>query len=101
MPGQRSTRLALTPVMWRALCREQKMLMRASGNGWGVRHTGRFYDECKRRYSLKLWKAFNMVFNCLPIAAIVSFDTLVFPTCCLSREQRQNLIESIGEYQLR
>jgi serine/threonine-protein phosphatase PP1 catalytic subunit len=30
-----------------------------------------FYDECKRRYSLKLWKAFNMVFNCLPIAAIV------------------------------
>ena len=38
----------------------------------GVRDTGRFYDECKRRYSLKLWKAFNMVFNCLPIAAIVS-----------------------------
>ena len=30
-----------------------------------------FYDECKKRYSLKLWKAFNMVFNCLPIAAIV------------------------------
>jgi hypothetical protein len=35
-------------------------------------NAARFYDECKRRYSLKLWKAFNMVFNCLPIAAIVS-----------------------------
>jgi diadenosine tetraphosphatase ApaH/serine/threonine PP2A family protein phosphatase len=54
------------------------MLMRTSGNG-GVRNTGRFYDECKRRYSLKLWKAFNMVFNCLPIAAIVSFEHLCFP----------------------
>jgi hypothetical protein len=28
---------------------------------------------------LKLWKAFNMVFNCLPIAAIVSFEHLCFP----------------------
>jgi serine/threonine-protein phosphatase PP1 catalytic subunit len=30
-----------------------------------------FYDECKRRFSLKLWKAFVDVFNCLPPAAVV------------------------------
>ncbi|KAI8608330.1 protein phosphatase type 1 [Chytriomyces sp. MP71] len=30
-----------------------------------------FYDECKRRYSIKLWKMFSDCFNCLPIAAIV------------------------------
>jgi serine/threonine-protein phosphatase PP1 catalytic subunit len=30
-----------------------------------------FYDECKRRYSIKLWKIFCDVFNCLPIAAVV------------------------------
>ncbi|KAI8613716.1 Metallo-dependent phosphatase-like protein [Chytriomyces sp. MP71] len=30
-----------------------------------------FYDECKRRYSIKLWKTFSDCFNCLPIAAIV------------------------------
>lgn len=30
-----------------------------------------FYDECKRRYSIKLWKTFIDCFNCLPIAAIV------------------------------
>ncbi|KAL2911696.1 type 1 serine/threonine-protein phosphatase catalytic subunit glc7 [Polyrhizophydium stewartii] len=30
-----------------------------------------FYDECKRRYSIKLWKTFTDCFNCLPIAAIV------------------------------
>jgi len=30
-----------------------------------------FYDECKRRYSVKLWKTFTECFNCLPIAAII------------------------------
>merc|ERR1712192_255229 len=30
-----------------------------------------FYDECKRRYSIRLWKLFNDVFNCLPVAAII------------------------------
>jgi len=30
-----------------------------------------FYDECKRRYSIKLWKTFTETFKCLPVAAIV------------------------------
>jgi len=30
-----------------------------------------FYDECKRRYNIKLWKKFQEVFNVLPIAAVV------------------------------
>jgi len=30
-----------------------------------------FYDECKRKYSLKVWRVFCDCFNCLPIAAIV------------------------------
>eukprot|EP00057_Strongylocentrotus_purpuratus_P034297 XP_794664.2 PREDICTED: serine/threonine-protein phosphatase PP1 [Strongylocentrotus purpuratus] len=30
-----------------------------------------FYDECKRRYNIKLWKTFTDCFNCLPIAAVV------------------------------
>lgn len=29
-----------------------------------------FYDECKRRYTIKLWKTFTDCFNCLPVAAI-------------------------------
>ena len=35
-----------------------------------------FYDECKRRYTIKLWRVFCDVFNCLPFAAIV--DEKVF-----------------------
>lgn len=34
-----------------------------------------FYDECKRRYSIKLWKTFTDVFNCLPLAALIE-DTI-------------------------
>ncbi|KZO96363.1 Metallo-dependent phosphatase [Calocera viscosa TUFC12733] len=30
-----------------------------------------FYDECKRRYNIKLWKIFTDCFNCLPIAALI------------------------------
>ena len=30
-----------------------------------------FYDECKREYGMKVWKQFNDVFNCMPVAAIV------------------------------
>lgn len=30
-----------------------------------------FYDECKRRYSIRLWRTFSDVFNCLPVAALI------------------------------
>lgn len=30
-----------------------------------------FYDECKRRYSVKLWRVFADCFNCMPVAAVV------------------------------
>mmetsp|Transcript_47027 Transcript_47027/g.132278 ORF Transcript_47027/g.132278 Transcript_47027/m.132278 type:complete len:304 (+) Transcript_47027:114-1025(+) len=30
-----------------------------------------FYDECKRRYNIKLWKQFCDVFNCLPVCGLI------------------------------
>lgn len=30
-----------------------------------------FYDECKKRYNIKLWKVFGDCFNCLPVAALI------------------------------
>ena len=30
-----------------------------------------FYDECKRRYSVRLWKSFTELFNYLPVAALI------------------------------
>jgi serine/threonine-protein phosphatase PP1 catalytic subunit len=33
-------------------------------------HAG-FYDDCKRRYSIRLWKTFGSLFNHLPPAAVI------------------------------
>merc|ERR1712232_1492365 len=30
-----------------------------------------FYDECKRRFGIKLWKTFTDCFNCLPCSAVI------------------------------
>ena len=30
-----------------------------------------FYDECKRRYNIRLWKLFSDCFKCLPVCAII------------------------------
>ena len=30
-----------------------------------------FYDECKKRYNVKLWKTFVDLFNSLPVAALI------------------------------
>lgn len=35
-----------------------------------------FYDECKRRYNIKMWKTFIDVFNCLPVCARVDDKVL-------------------------
>lgn len=56
-----------------------------------------FYDECKRRYNVKLWKTFTDCFNCLPIAAII--DEKIF--CChggLSPDLHVRLITGCVDY---
>ena len=35
-----------------------------------------FYDECRRRYNVKLWKSFTEIFNYLPVAALI--DNRIF-----------------------
>lgn len=37
-----------------------------------------FFDECKRRFNIRLWKTFTDAFNCLPVACLI--DDKIF--CC-------------------
>ena len=37
-----------------------------------------FYDECKRRYNIKLWKTFTDCFNTLPIGKVKLCFTFFF-----------------------
>jgi len=69
--GKRQLEVINTLFCYKIKYPENFFLLRGNHECAGVNRVYGFYDECKRRYSIKLWKIFQDCFNCLPICALV------------------------------
>ena len=54
-----------------------------------------FYDECKRKYNVKMWRVFVDTFNALPVAALVGQKILCMHGGLSPKLQRISQIDSI------
>lgn len=50
---------------------ENFFLLRGNHECASVNRIYGFYDECKRRFNVRVWKVFTDCFNCLPVAALI------------------------------
>ncbi|KAH0453061.1 hypothetical protein IEQ34_017385 [Dendrobium chrysotoxum] len=50
---------------------ENFFLLRGNHECASINRIYGFYDECKRRFNVRLWKVFTETFNCLPVAALI------------------------------
>ncbi|CAE7924296.1 ppp1cc-b [Symbiodinium sp. KB8] len=69
--GKQSLETIVLLFAYKALHPENFFLLRGNHESASITRIYGFYDECKRRFNIKLWKSFCDVFNCLPVSALV------------------------------
>ena len=70
--GKQSLETILLLFCYKLKFPENFFMLRGNHECANVTRVYGFYDECKRRCNVKIWKTFIDTFNCLPIAAIVA-----------------------------
>merc|ERR1712070_854533 len=74
--GKQSLEVIVLLLAYKVKYPENIFLLRGNHECASITRIYGFYDECKRRYNVKMWKCFCDVFNCLPPAALVE-DTVL------------------------
>ncbi|KTW31632.1 serine/threonine-protein phosphatase PP-Z1 [Pneumocystis carinii B80] len=70
--GKQSLETILLLLCYKIKYPDNFFLLRGNHECANVTRVYGFYDECKRRCNIKIWKTFIDVFNTLPIASIVA-----------------------------
>ncbi|KAH8358145.1 hypothetical protein KR084_005523 [Drosophila pseudotakahashii] len=70
--GQYSVETLALLLTYKLRYPETFFLLRGNHESADVNRVYGFFDECKRRYSVKLWRSFVDCYDCMPVAAIVA-----------------------------
>ncbi|KAJ5915770.1 hypothetical protein N7454_010911 [Penicillium verhagenii] len=70
--GKQSLETILLLLCYKLRYPQTFFLLRGNHECANVTRVYGFFDECKRRTTIKTWKTFIDVFNCMPIAAIIA-----------------------------
>lgn len=69
--GKQSLETILLLLCYKIKYPENLFMLRGNHECASVNRVYGFYDECKRKCNLKVWRAFTDLFDCLPVSAIV------------------------------
>jgi len=69
--GRQSIETITLLFVYKVKYRDNFFLLRGNHECASITRMYGFYDECKRRYNVGLWKAFCDVFNCMPVCGLV------------------------------
>jgi len=69
--GKQSLETITLMLCYRQKYPENFFLLRGNHECASITRIYGFYDECKRRHNIKMWKQFCDVFNCMPVCGIV------------------------------
>lgn len=69
--GKQSIETICLLMVYKLKYPENFFLLRGNHECASINRIYGFYDECKRRYSIRLWKTFTDCFNCLPVSAVI------------------------------
>ncbi|XP_024996034.1 serine/threonine-protein phosphatase PP1 isoform X1 [Cynara cardunculus var. scolymus] len=69
--GKQSIETICLLLAYKIKYKENFFLLRGNHECASINRIYGFYDECKRRFNVRIWKTFTDCFNCLPVSALI------------------------------